>query len=306
MTAPTPPAEPPKFNGVFMPQQGQLQVQLSFDAATGQMSAVPTGVRIEIWLEWLAIAQAEKNAARAARDTNPGFGHNPAFGEHLTAETRHAMTSICAAAFAVEAFANSVAQMLPEIVPTDYRWSKPKGGLRRFWLAFRRANAAARPRGRAVMTRDLLGRAFRMTNAVSKSMKTAFTEAFAARNQAAHSPANFVNPMMRDEYAIATHPSFVWNRAENAQILLGSVWGTIEALLATPKYPKNTDWVDWCSGMLALSEKTRLSGLVSPTTKPKRGARPRVSASGLRRRAQSKRQPLPRRIRERRHISPKP
>jgi hypothetical protein len=145
-----------------------------------------------------------------------------------------------------------------------------------------------------------------MTNVVSKSMKTAFSEAFIARNRGAHSPADFVNPMMRDEYAIATHPSFVWYRAENAQILLGNVWGTLEALLATPKYPKNEAWVDWCAGMLAQSEQVRLSGLVPPTITPKRGARLRVSAIELQRRSRPKRLVLPRRIRERRRTAREP
>ena len=105
MTAlPPPGSAAPKFNGVFMPAQGQLTVRLEFDTVTGQTTAVPSGVRTEIWLEWLAIARTERTAAQSAHDHNPGFGHDPAFGESLTAEMRHAMVSVCAAAFAIEAF----------------------------------------------------------------------------------------------------------------------------------------------------------------------------------------------------------
>ena len=180
----------------------------------------------------------------AEHDANPGFGQNPGFGDHLNGEMRHAMMSISAAAFTFEAFANSVVHQLPSLAP--------KAGVRplRFtnWRArgayLRRAGTRRSP-SRAALVRQTLGNAFTFSNALGKGLRVTLKEAFEFRNMAVHSPAGFVDPVMRDEYGIATEVRYARFTASNADVMVKNAYNIFRRALARPKHTNDADWLAW-------------------------------------------------------------
>lgn len=103
--------------GVTVPAGGDLQIPagaIRINVETGEVSPITVKLRTDIWPHWLEIARGALAQATTARDTNPGLSSgSPIFDSALQQELRSSMVSICSAAFAVEAFANSVHHHVP-------------------------------------------------------------------------------------------------------------------------------------------------------------------------------------------------
>ena len=70
-------------------------------------------------------------------------------------------------------------------------------------------------------------------------------EAFEFRNMAVHSPAGFVDPVMRDEYGIATEVRYARFTASNADVMVKNAYNIFRRALARPKHTNDADWLAW-------------------------------------------------------------
>jgi hypothetical protein len=183
-------------------------------------------VRWDVWPQWVRVAEREAVAAERARAENPGPDDGPGFGASLTDELVHGMTSISAAAFAMEAFTGSVNHFRTQ--PQEQR---PASG--------RRQGAASRIHSTWV-------RAFRMSNQVSRDSRKTLGEIFAYRNQAVHSPAEFVPPAMHTAYPVAIEPRYVMFRHENATTAARFTRDILGYLIGTPR-AGSEGWAEWCA-----------------------------------------------------------
>ena len=175
----------PEFGGVVVPRGGQLRLSgLQLDSV-GAVSLDHYDLRWDIWPEWLGIAQTELALAEAARATNPGAGSN--FGDALHVELRHAMTSVCAVAFALEAFTNSVVYHQPHTAE---------------------GFASDAEVGAASRMSQVWVRAFKLDNGSSKSTNTTLHEVFDFRNAGVHSSAGFTEPHIHPVFPFAVEARF--------------------------------------------------------------------------------------------------
>lgn len=184
----------------------------------------PVEVRIDIWPTWLTIAQEHRDLARTARVANPGHpdAGAQAFGDAINAEYRASLVSMCAAAFALEGFANSVHHHLPSTK-----------------LPGRSADARIH---------QTLCRAFKLTNLQSKETRSGLQQIFRFRDRAVHPPATFVEAAGHPHFRVGMEPSYVIFRLENADTTCTFVhqviWGSLRHPRGTPEFRA------WCEGML--------------------------------------------------------
>ncbi len=183
----------------------------------------PVEVRTDIWPSWLTIAHQQCDLARVARASNPGHPDlgEQAFGDAINAEYRASMVSMCAAAFALEAFANSVHHHLPSTK-----------------LPGRSADARIH---------QTLCRAFKLTNVQSKETRSGFQQIFRFRDRAVHPPAAFVEAAGHPHFRVGLEPSYVIFRLENAETTYTFVhqvlWGSLRKPRGTAEFRA------WCQGM---------------------------------------------------------
>lgn len=213
-----------RWHGISFPSQGQLRLtglSLRVDKDGGtQMDLGPIEVRYDMWPTWFTIAKQQRDIARAARDSNPGQAiDNKVFNDTLNTEYRAALTSICAAAFTLEAFANSVHHHMP----------------------------ASKVSGRSADARihQTLCRAFRLTNDQSKQFRSMLQQVFRSRDRAVHPPAGFVQPVGHPHFRVGLEPSFVIFRVENAETSCVFLNDALKVCFGNPRRGSD-EFEKWC------------------------------------------------------------
>lgn len=222
-----PPATEGTWHGISFPAQGQLRLtrmNMSVDEhGQPHFDVGPIEVRSDVWPSWFAIAQQQRDLARAARDSNPGreASDEDAFGTAINLEYQAAMLSVCASAFALEAFANSVHHHVP----------------------------ASKVSGRSADARihQTLTRAFRLTNEQSGQLRSTLQQIFRFRDRAVHAPAAFVAPAGHPVFSVGMDPRFVIFRVENAETCCKFIH---EALWSCLNQPRGSgEFQQWCEAM---------------------------------------------------------
>lgn len=215
--------DPEPYYGVHFTAQSQLRlVGLTIDqngVAIGSMQ-----LRTDMWPQWLVIAKDEMHRARAAREANPGMnGQDDAvFSKLLQREMRHSMTSICAIAFAFEAFANSIVQNLPDAA----QYVMPE------------SSAATR-------VHLILRSGFKIGNQGSKAVARALKEIFLFRNKAVHSSAAFADAVKHPVFPAGFEPRMLMYRVENAETAYAFARDVLDQLPPLAR-GTSTDWLAWC------------------------------------------------------------
>lgn len=228
------PEPQPEFRGVVLPERSQLRLRdLTFDVEKG-LAIGGYDVRWDIWPTWLRVAEAEHEAALAARAGNPGVDEQPGFSESLMLELQHAMTSICATAFALEAFTNSVIH------------HKPKAAIH--VQPGQRIGAASR-------IHQTWMRAFRIENRVSSESRVILGQIFRLRNAAVHAPASFNEPAMHPVYPVGIDTRFLMFRSENAGTAAQFTRHILRYMAKRPR-PGNDEWIAWCAVTVEMATQT--------------------------------------------------
>ncbi len=214
-----------RWHGISFPSQGQLRLTsltLHVDEdGQPQFDLGPVEVRNDMWPTWLGIARQQRDLARAARDSNPGQAEsNEAFNDALNAEYQAALMSLCAAAFAMEAFANSVHHHVPA--------SKVSGG-----------SADAR-------IHQTLCRAFKLSNDQSKQFRSTLQQIFRFRDRGVHPPAGFVQPAGHPHFRVGLDPSYVIYRVENAETSCAFVQHVLRVCFRNPRSGSD-EFKAWCA-----------------------------------------------------------
>lgn len=198
-------------------------LSISVDRDTGEVSAgdVTVWLRSDVWPSWLKIAATSLADAFQARLRNEGVD-TESFNAALDDEFRASMTSLCASAFALEAFANSVHHHVP----------------------------ASKVAGRSADARihQTLQRAFRLSNAQSKAMRTTMQQVFRLRDRAVHPSAAFAEPLGHPVFKALMEPRFVNFRTENVATAYRFAYETITSCLSAPR-PVSAEFLEWCSVM---------------------------------------------------------
>jgi hypothetical protein len=220
--------------GIHFTSQSQLRIV----GLTIDLNGVPSMERIElrtdIWPQWLVIARDEMELARAARDANPGMtgDEDSEFSKLLQREMRHSMTSICAIAFAFEAFANSVVHNLPEA-----------------------ANSVLPKTSAARRVHEIMRSGFKMSNKGSSAVAKTMREIFVLRNKAVHSSAAFAQPVQHPVFPAGFEPRLIMYRVENAETAYKFARDVLEQLPARAR-GSNAEWLAWCETIpVMLSEQ---------------------------------------------------
>lgn len=216
--------------GVVFPSAGQFRLSgLSIDITTGASTATAE-VRLDVWPHWLSIAHQSRDDTAAARSGNPAANEQPAFGTAIELEMRHAMVCICAVAFTLEAFTNSVIHHQPHV------WQRPT------------TSAPARKTSADGRIHQVWSRAFKLNNEQAKGVRTALQQIFRFRDQAVHPAVAFVEPGPHGVYPVSVHPRFAMFRLENADTAVRFTTDVLPYLLANPR-GTDTDWLEWCAHM---------------------------------------------------------
>ena len=222
--------EPPQpegaWQGLTFPSGGDLRLTGMTlridDGGQPQLDLGLVEVRNDMWPTWLGVARQQRDLARSARDANPGqgTGDDEAFGDALKAEYRAALISMCAAAFTLEAFANSVHHHVP----------------------------ASKTPGRSADARihQTLCRAFKLTNDQSRKIRATMQQVFRFRDRAVHPPAGFVQPTAHPVYRVGLEPSYAIFRVENAETACAFVHQVLWVCLRNPRRPSE-DFGKWCA-----------------------------------------------------------
>ncbi|HWL78112.1 hypothetical protein [Microbacterium sp.] len=208
------------YRGVHLQRGSRLRIAELTISLDGGQHTLRLQVQWDMFAAWLDIAERARDAAVAARAANPGPDHPEEFTTSLDEELRYAMTSICASAFALEAFSNSVRVHLPETPQL------PDGAARR--------------------VRHVLHTGFDLPNETAKSLRAPFAMIFRLRNDAVHPPAGFVDPIRHPDFPLSIEPSYVKFREENARNALQVARDIITFALARPrrKYPELARWAE--------------------------------------------------------------
>lgn len=179
----------------------------------------------DMYPAWLDVARFELTRAEQARASNPGPDSSADFIRGMNVEMAHAMTSICAVAFALEAFSSSVRAHHATPIALG-------------------AKSTAAARIQATLTS-----AFRVPNHLSKGMRVTVGQIFQLRNKAVHPPIGFVDPVRHPVWPVAVEQSFYNFSVENAAKAVASIEEMIPYLLGHPR-SGSEDWLKWCEGAL--------------------------------------------------------
>lgn len=209
--------------------QSQLRiVGLRIDVNNGA-SIERVELRTDMWPHWLRIAITEMESAHAARASNPGMGrpgdNQNEFSRALLREMRHSMTSICASAFAFEAFANSVVHNYP-----------------------RAATASTPKNGAAGRVHQILLRGFKLSNDGSRAVRKTLQQVFDLRNKAVHSSAAFAQAVRHPVFPAAFEPRQVMYSVESASAACRSARDVLDQLPGLRR-PGDGDWAAWCEAI---------------------------------------------------------
>ncbi|MUK01632.1 hypothetical protein GM708_06635 [Vibrio cholerae] len=211
----------------------------TYDADEDAVNLAAMTVRSEVWPQWLTIARDELASARVARDSNPGPIADASFDKALLYEYRSAMVCICAVAFMLEAFSNSVAVRYPSHSQATSPTAEGN-----------QLSASAR-------CHQIWTSAFRLTNVNSANTKKTLEQIFKARNAAVHASAGFVDPVQHPVYQVALEGRYVTYTVENASSVYTAAIDALDHLLDHPR-GGTAEWSAWCEAM-----RTRLGGIVS-------------------------------------------
>lgn len=233
--------EPSRGVGVRLLEDGQIRLDsFAYNADDAALHPGRVTVRSEVWPQWLITAREELASARDARDANPGLDAVSEFDNAVLHEYRSAMICICAVAFTLEAFTNSVVARYPHVQrPSIVR---SNGG---------QSSAAARHH-------QIWTGAFRLTNTNSANTKNTLKQIFALRNAAVHASADFVDPVGHPVFRVALEGRFVTYTVENATDAYMAAVDALEHLLGRPR-GEAPEWLAWCAAM-----STRLTTINSP------------------------------------------
>jgi hypothetical protein len=203
-------------------------LRITLDEA-GQPVILPVEVEIafDIWPAWLSIAIEHENGAVAA---HAELLEAPAQAKDeqaaaLRHEARAGMVSIAASAFALDAFATSVAQHLPR------QLSKPA------------------KRNQVSRITETLHRAFKMSNVEAKALRRIISQALLYRAWVVHPPADFRRPYRHPDLHTGVEWRFIEFSAANATALRTNALNTVDWLLSNPR-AGNAVLHEWCASAI--------------------------------------------------------
>jgi hypothetical protein len=203
----------------------------------GPQEPITAEVRTDTWPAWLVVAQESREQAQAAREAGVAAGPNPEFVTALKAEFRASMTSLCASAFALDAFYGSTLSHVPD------------------------ARIAARNRHGTIL--ETLKRAY-LLDRHQQEFHDGLRQVFNLRRRAVHPEAEFEKFVQHPIFGVGVDPRFVAFRVENADTALVIAHRMISFCLNNPK-PEHGQLVEWTVPALDLLEPL---GPVSPQTRP--------------------------------------
>lgn len=220
--------------GILFPEAGQLSISaltIAIGVDGSDSTSAQAEVRSDVWPDWLFIAREARDQAAAARATNPMANVQPELGQALRREMLYGMTCICAIAFTLEAFTNSVVHHQPQTRPpgptlgSGNRKMSADGRIHQVW-----------------------NRAFRLPNSTAKAVRVPLQQIFRYRDQAVHPAVAFVAPTRHAVLPVDVHPRYAMFRTENADTAVTFVEQALPYLM---EHPRGTDgdWLEWCRFM---------------------------------------------------------
>ena len=180
--------DPAGQGGVFVARQSDVRIR-SLNLELGEPSFV-TEIRTHSWKHWLAIAAEAADKATLAREAVMSAADDDALAPALEREFRDAMTGLCAATFAIDAFYAAVVEYAPDTRVDEGPWD--------------------------AQVFETLERAFRMTTEQREALRAPLHQMYTARHEAVHPPAQFREPVTHPVLGVEMEPRFVIFTAESA------------------------------------------------------------------------------------------
>ncbi len=195
---------------------GSLRIRNLSISLSGPPKPVTAEVRMDMWPRWIAVAQDSRDRAEEARAAAVAAGPNSDFIDALWAEFQASMTSLCASAFALDAFYSSTVSHAPT------------------------ARIAARNRHGTIM--ETLKRAYALRG--HREIHEGLRQVFELRRKAVHPDAEFEEFVRHPVFGLGLDPRLVWYRIENADTALLIAHRIVSFCLDNPK-PQHTELVGW-------------------------------------------------------------
>lgn len=214
-----------EFRGVHFVEQGSLripQLTLRVDDSVAAIDPIQVEIRTDIWQHWMALAVRHAAEARGARATNLGIDAVD-FNEALVAEPQESLIAVSAAAFALEAFRESVLHHVPSA-----------------------RIAADSADGRIHQS---LIHAFVFPQAAAKAWRQDLKQVFRLRDSAVHPSAAFATPGLHSAYPVAMDSKYLKYSCENGTTVARMAWRLIQHCLRNPR-ATHAELSAWCEGAL--------------------------------------------------------
>lgn len=192
---------------------------------TGPQKPITAEVRTDTWPHWIAVARASNDQAASARADGISAGPDEDFRRALELEFRVSMTSVCASAFALDAFYGSTVFHAPE------------------------ARTTSKNRHGTIL--ETLKRAYRFNGEQQNAAHDGLRQIFDLRRKAVHPDAEFEKPVGHPVFGLAVDPRFLWFRMENAITALRIAHQLIWFCLNRPK-PQHSALTEWTKAALTL------------------------------------------------------
>ena len=226
---------------VFISEGMHLRIPVGGLVIGPDGASVRLEVSIDMWPYWADVALDHVVAAQSARRrllAAVAAADETAKGIALGEECSASMVAISACAFAIDAFYAAVAERAPVQTAVTKTW-----GITR--------------QARHARIHQTMQRAFRLTNATSKEIRSSLQQIFQLRDQSVHPSAAFSEPLVHPILNVGVDPRFVMYRVENAHKVANVTLELVRHLVQRPR-PAQAALGEWCKAIDELFVNSRV------------------------------------------------
>jgi hypothetical protein len=236
LESPKPPRQP---GGIFVFKGAKLGIpEGSFKISMSDSGEPKVEIDFHIGLDmtdkWLSIAElneAKAIEASKALDLEWPSGNDEAAVPHLESEFFHSIQSVCASAFAIDAFYASIKEHIelpPELIDA---WNKNRTS-------------------RSARISEVMKRGFIFNEETFQKLKALIAEIFSLRDKAVHPSPEMSKPLYHPRLLIGMPWHFVWFREENARNCYSLALSIISQLILKAN-PGNSALSEYCTNAQA-------------------------------------------------------